>query len=114
MRLNPQSPAIVGGMSAEAYDFQARSQFEQTMKELGISDKQIVIPSFNTTSKLFAQHFHILRELKYRIDRLKQAYDDQRSGTRSWEQIDEVRKILTRAVYYLDFPKDQEISDNMI
>ena len=80
-----------------------------TKSELGISPRKIIIPSFNTTGKLFAQHFQILRELKHKIDLLKQAYLSQRSEERSWESIDRIIDVLDSACYYLDFPDEHVI-----
>ena len=71
-------PETISGMNPTAYEI-FQNQKDLTRHEIGVSDKKIIIPSFNTTGKLFTQHFHILRELKHRIDRLKQAYESQRS-----------------------------------
>lgn len=76
---------FVSGMNASAYTIHKQNEHEMTNEELGISDKRIIIPSFTTTSKLFRQHFYILRELRHRIDLLKQAYEDQRAIDRSWD-----------------------------
>lgn len=92
-------------MNPVAYEIY-QNQKDLTRHEIGVSDKKIIIPSFNTTGKLFTQHFHILRELKHRIDRLKQAYESQRSEQRSWAQINEILKVLANACYFLDFPED--------
>ena len=62
---------LVAGMSRDAYSIHQEQRHDMTREELGVSDKRIIIPSFWTTSKLFAQHFSILRELKHRIDLLK-------------------------------------------
>lgn len=67
---------MIGGMNDDAYNVHKVHQNEMTNEELGISDKRIIIPSFSTTSKLFRQHFFILRELRHRIDLLKQAYEN--------------------------------------
>ena len=47
---------------------------DMTREEIGISDKKIIVPSFNTTTKVFKRHFQILRDLKHKIDLLRQAY----------------------------------------
>lgn len=114
IRAAPMAPMVVGGMSSQAHNTFDRHRGDMTKEELGVSDKKIIIPSFDTTGKLFAQHFHILRELKYKIDLLKQACEDQRSDERSWEQIDDIRKVLNQACYFLDFPEDNEIQQRMI
>jgi hypothetical protein len=43
------------------------------------------VPSFETTGKVFSDHFLILRELKYKIELLKQAYYGQMDKKRTWE-----------------------------
>ena len=48
---------LVGGMSPDAHLIFKRTSTNLTREEIGVSDKKIIIPSFNTTSKLFAQHF---------------------------------------------------------
>ena len=42
-----------------------------TNAQCGVSGNKIIIPSFETTAKIFGQHFLILQELKYKIDLLK-------------------------------------------
>jgi len=43
-----------------------------TNYEVGVNgDKSIIVPSFGTTSALFARHFNTLRKLKRRVDLLK-------------------------------------------
>ena len=86
--------SLVNGMSPDAHLVFKKTCTDMTKVEMGVSDKKIIIPSFNTTSKLFAQHFQILRELRHKIDLLKQAYENQRSMDRSWEQIDDILNIL--------------------
>ena len=93
-------------MSQTAHNIFDKLKHDKTKEEIGIGSKRIIIPSFGTTAKLFAQHFHILRELRHKIDLLKQAYENQRSEDRSWFQIDEILKVLAYATYFLDFPDD--------
>ena len=62
---------LIEGMNDDAYNVHKLHQKEMTNEEIGVSDKRIIIPSFTTTSKLFRQHFFILRELRHRIDLLK-------------------------------------------
>ena len=102
------SPLVNGMSPAAARTFKAMEN-EQTKEELGVSDKKIIIPSFHTTSKLFAQHFQILRDLKHRIDLLRQSYEDQRSEERSWEQVNSILHVLQEACVYLDFPSEEEL-----
>jgi hypothetical protein len=46
-----------------------------TNYEVGVhGDKSIIIPSFGTTSAIFARHFNTLRKLRRRVDLLKQSY----------------------------------------
>ena len=42
-----------------------------TDQQFGLSKKQIIVPSFQTTAKTFREHFIVLRELKNKIDLLK-------------------------------------------
>eukprot|EP00347_Sterkiella_histriomuscorum_P013232 403365504 len=78
-----------------------------TNEELSIGNKKIIIPSFSTTSALFSQHFSILRDLKKRIEGLKQAYYNQREEDRSWEQVEKILHVLEAACKFLDFPIQQ-------
>jgi len=46
-----------------------------TNYEVGVhGDKSIIVPSFGTTSAIFARHFGTLRKLRRRVDLLKQSY----------------------------------------
>ena len=63
-------------MTLEAHATFTAMKKDMTREEVGISDKKIIIPSFQTTSKLFAQHFHILRELRHKIELLRQSKED--------------------------------------
>lgn len=105
---------MIGGMNDDAYNVYKVHQNEMTNEELGVSDKRIIIPSFSTTSKLFRQHFFILRELRHRIDLLKQAYEDQRAIDRSWEQINQILEILEQGIHYLDFPSDSILQKMLV
>lgn len=67
--------------------------------------KEIIVPSFRTTVDIFAQHFLILRELKHRIELLHQAYYAQMDKKKTWEQVNEIIKVLDTASTYLDFPE---------
>mmetsp|Transcript_11438 Transcript_11438/g.17228 ORF Transcript_11438/g.17228 Transcript_11438/m.17228 type:complete len:114 (-) Transcript_11438:317-658(-) len=67
-----QSQSLFGGMTADAHTTFQSQKFDMTKEEIGVNERtKIIIPSFNTTSKLFTQHFQILRELKHKIDLLK-------------------------------------------
>lgn len=94
---------LMEGMTYDAYAAAEAMKTDMTKEEFGISDKKIIIPSFGTTSKLFSQHFAILRELKQKIEQLKQAYEFQRSESRSWKQIDQILVVIAKACKYLDF-----------
>lgn len=104
----PKKKPLVSGMTAEAHMTFASASKDMTREELGISDKKIIIPSFETTSKLFAQHFHILRELRHKIDLLRQSKEDQRSLERSWYQVDRILHVLSEGCLFLDFPADSD------
>lgn len=67
-RSRKQSPPhMFGGMSPMAHDTFMEQKKDMTSFEIGVSDTKIIIPSFKTTSKLFAQHFQILRELNHKL-----------------------------------------------
>ena len=68
-----------------AQDLLAKKQRLLTQNQLGLSKKQMIIPSFETTAKLYGEHFMILRELKYRIDLLKQSYYGQMDKKKTWD-----------------------------
>ena len=95
----------LNGINSEAhYAIEIMSK-QNTKAEFGITGQKIIIPSFGTTSKVFAQHFAILRDLQHKIELLKQAYEYQRSDKRSWEQIDAILDVIEEACKYLDFPE---------
>ena len=96
---------VMNGMNKEANYALDVMEKDRTKQEFGITDQRIIIPSFGTTSKLFAQHFAILRDLRHKIELLKQAYEYQRSDRRSWEQIDAILDVIGEACRYLYFPE---------
>ena len=51
----------------------------------------------------------ILAELKSKIQLLKQAYFNQMDQKKSWEQVDEILRVLKTGCKYLDFPEDDDI-----
>lgn len=56
-------------------DFKPFATGALTNYEVGVhGDRSIIVPSFGTTSALFARHFNTLRKLKRRVDLLKQSY----------------------------------------
>lgn len=55
-----------------------------TEVKLGVTNKQLVVPSFATTAKVFGQHLLVLADLKYRIKKLKQSYYGQQDKKKSW------------------------------
>ena len=79
-----------------------------------LSRKQIIVPSFKTTAKIFNEHYLILKDLKHRIDLLKQAYFDQMEKKKTWEQVDEIIKVLKKGCDYLDFPIELDLRKNMV
>ena len=101
----------VGGMSPDAHQTYTSQINALSKTEFGVGEKKIIIPSFETTGKLFAQHFQILRELKHQIDQLKKAYDKQRSEIRSWDQIDKILNVLNTATFYLNFPDEVNLDE---
>ena len=77
---------------------------KMTSIEWGVNDeKQILVPSFGTTGALFARHFDILRSLRRRIVLLKQAYESQADEERTWQQIEQIIKVLNKGCEFLAF-----------
>lgn len=96
----------IEGMTVDAY---LRLHNQMHSDELGVTKKEIIVPSFGTTAKIFTQHFAILRDLKHKIELLKQSYEYQRSEDRSWENVNQILGVIEQAMYYLDFVPDEEI-----
>ena len=94
------------GLNQDAHKVKTDQQNIMTRQEFGLSDKQIIVPSFGTTSQLFQQHFAILRNLRHKITLLKNAYELQKSDERSWEQIELILKAIDYACEFLDFPEN--------
>ena len=107
------APKTFEGLSPAAHHAYAERGTELTRCELGIGTRKIIIPSFQTTGKLFAQHFQILRELQHRVQLLRKAKDKQRSEDQSWYQIDEILAVLANALRFLSFP-DSNLSQRMV
>jgi hypothetical protein len=59
-----------------------------TETEFAMSSKQLIVPSFETTARLFQTHLLILREVKYRVDKIKQAYFAQMDKRKTWQSVD--------------------------
>jgi hypothetical protein len=72
------------------------------------------VPSFETTARIFQEHFIILRELRNKIELLKQAYFGQMDKKKTWEQVDQIIKVLNTGCMYLDFPKDKNLMEMMV
>jgi len=80
-----------------------------TNYEVGVqAEKSIVVPSFGTTSALFVRHFQVLRQLKRRVDLLKQSYFSQMDKDKCWEQIDVIIEVLDTGFRYLATEEIQE------
>lgn len=77
-----------------------------THLKTAFSNKRLLIPSFGTTALVFNQHFKIMHEIKYHIERLKQAYHAQMDKKKTWQQVDEIIRVLDLGTQYLDFPED--------
>lgn len=63
-----------------------------------------------TTARIFNEHFIILRELRNKMNLLKQAYYGQQDKKKTWEQVDEIISVLNTGCNYLDFPIEKEVS----
>jgi len=53
---------------------------------------------------LFSQHFSILRELKKKIEKYKNLFEEQRDEDNSWNCLDNIMKVLDTALAFLNFP----------
>jgi hypothetical protein len=51
----------------------------------------------------------VLKDLKKRIEGLKQAYYKQREEEIVWELVDKIIDILDKGCKYLDFPTTEQI-----
>lgn len=52
-------------------DINSKPQKALTDLQFGLSKKQIIVPSFETTARIFNEHFVILRELRNKMNLLK-------------------------------------------
>ena len=83
-------------------EVRARSNIKLTNFEVGVQgDRNIIVPSFGTTSTLFARHFQTLRLLKRRCDLLRQCYYAQMDNKSSWEIVDEIITVMDRGFKFL-------------
>ena len=65
---------------------------------------KVVVPSFGTCSALFSQHFSILRELKKKIEKYKNMFEEQKDEETSWNCLENIMKVLETALAFLNFP----------
>lgn len=73
-----------------------------TNYEVGVQgDKSIIIPSFGTTSAIFAKHFSTLRKLKRRVDLLKQSYYAQMDPDKCWEHVEQILEFMDKGFRFL-------------
>jgi hypothetical protein len=73
-----------------------------TNYEVGVhGDKSIIVPSFGTTSAIFARHFATLRKLRRRVDLLKQSYYLQMDKERCWEHVDQIIDFMDKGFRFL-------------
>lgn len=56
----------------------------------------------------------ILKELKGKIDLLKQAYYGQMDKKKTWEQVDSIIGVLKAGCEYLDFPEEVDIKKLLV
>jgi hypothetical protein len=75
-----------------------------------LSTKQIVVPDMGTIAKVFTHHLHTLKQLKHKIDLLRQASDMQLDSERTREQLHNIVSILDDATLYLS--PNPELADN--
>ena len=102
LNINTDAPTKDNGNSSAV----GMSSVLSTGKQDGTPTKnvKVVVPSFGTCSALFSQHFSILRELKKKIEKYKNMYEEQRDEDNSWNWLENVMKVLDTALAFLNFP----------
>ena len=74
------------------------------------TDKQIIVPSFGTVGALFSKHYHILEQLRRRIELLRRAKVNQLDYDRCWIQIEEIIRVLDKGTHFLNFNHEPPVS----
>jgi hypothetical protein len=112
-RMKPDKNVIIGVQNMKMLESKKTKQFSKQHPKVkqssAILDTQIntqtnvkvVVPSFGTCSALFSQHFSILRELKKKIEKYKNMFEEQRDEENSWNCLENVMKILDTALAFL-------------
>lgn len=79
---------------------------ELTQIQYASSHKQIMVPNMGSISKVFSEHLIIVRDLKLKLEELKQAYISQQDQKRSWEKTEQIITLLRNACTFLDMPSE--------
>lgn len=87
---------------------------EFTLLRYTSEHRQIMVPDFATTSKLFNQHLTLLVDLKHRVKLLRQAYFKQMDKDRTWAQVDQILVLCDNATEFLGFPRDVDQANNIL
>lgn len=85
-----------------------------TVKNFGLSAKEIIIPSFETTTRIFQEHLIVMASLRERIELLKQAYFAQMDRKKTWEQVDQILSTLEQGCKFLNFPEDLQVRSHFV
>lgn len=97
---------VAKSVKIKVRDFQsAEKPFAQpklTNFDVGVQEeKNIIVPSFGTVSIIFSRHFATLRQLKRRLDLLKQAFFSQMDSRKCWETIEKIILVLDEGFRFL-------------
>lgn len=96
------------------------SMFKSVMPDLGVGDSQRNVNTgedaeldeeliqrgirIDTTSKLLAQHFSILRELKFYLGKFKQSIKEKDDPVAINENLELLEQVLDAGCHFLKFP----------
>jgi hypothetical protein len=91
------------------------SEINITNFEVGVhEDREIIVPSFGPTSALFTRHLETLRNLRRRVDLLKQAYHAQMDQTKCFAIVDEIILALDGGFKYLSIaPHEKTVLEKL-
>jgi hypothetical protein len=70
-----------------------------------------MVPSMGTVSKVFSEHLIVLRDLRIKIEELKQAYIQQKDQERTWDKTEQIITLLDHGCNFLDMPSDNFLNE---
>ena len=71
------------------------------------------MPSFGTVGALFSKHYHILEQLRRRIELLRKAKVSQVDYDRCWIQIEQILRVLEKGTHFLNFNHEPIVVKNL-